>query len=48
MENFTNITAIAAPLPIQNVDTDMIIPKQFFENHQAYRAVRRAILRDAF
>jgi 3-isopropylmalate/(R)-2-methylmalate dehydratase small subunit len=26
---FTALTAIAAPLPIENVDTDMIIPKQF-------------------
>ena len=29
MQKFTKLTAIAAPLPIQNVDTDMIIPKQF-------------------
>ncbi len=29
MTPFTNITAIAAPLNIQNIDTDMIIPKQF-------------------
>lgn len=29
MEAFTKLTAIAAPLPIMNVDTDMIIPKQF-------------------
>lgn len=29
MESFTKLTAIAAPLPIMNVDTDMIIPKQF-------------------
>ncbi len=29
MQKFTQLTAIAAPLPIQNVDTDMIIPKQF-------------------
>ena len=26
---FKHLTAIAAPLPIENVDTDMIIPKQF-------------------
>lgn len=26
---FNNVSAIAAPLPIDNVDTDMIIPKQF-------------------
>ena len=29
MEKFTTVTAIAAPLPLMNVDTDMIIPKQF-------------------
>jgi len=29
MEAFTKLTAIAAPLNLANVDTDMIIPKQF-------------------
>ncbi|HZH26633.1 MAG TPA: 3-isopropylmalate dehydratase small subunit [Azospirillaceae bacterium] len=28
MEKFTQLTAVAAPLPMINVDTDMIIPKQ--------------------
>lgn len=28
---FTSLTGIAAPLPIDNVDTDMIIPKQFLK-----------------
>ncbi len=28
MEKFTVLTGVAAPLPIVNVDTDMIIPKQ--------------------
>ena len=31
MRPFTTLTAIAAPLPIDNVDTDMIIPKQFLK-----------------
>ncbi|MCP5361798.1 MAG: 3-isopropylmalate dehydratase small subunit [Hyphomicrobiales bacterium] len=31
MQPFTQLTAIAAPMPIQNVDTDMIIPKQFLK-----------------
>jgi len=31
MQKFTTITSIPAPLPIQNVDTDMIIPKQFLK-----------------
>ena len=29
MQKFNTVTGIAAPLPINNVDTDMIIPKQF-------------------
>ncbi len=29
MEKFTTLTATAAPLPMINVDTDQIIPKQF-------------------
>jgi 3-isopropylmalate/(R)-2-methylmalate dehydratase small subunit len=31
MEKFTKLSGIAAPLPIRNVDTDMIIPKQFLK-----------------
>jgi len=31
MEKFTRLTGIAAPLAIINVDTDMIIPKQFLK-----------------
>jgi 3-isopropylmalate/(R)-2-methylmalate dehydratase small subunit len=31
MDKFTKITAVAAPLPMINVDTDMIIPKQFLK-----------------
>jgi 3-isopropylmalate/(R)-2-methylmalate dehydratase small subunit len=31
MQKFTTLSAIAAPLPIDNVDTDMIIPKQFLK-----------------
>jgi len=31
MEKFTPLTGIAAPLPLINVDTDMIIPKQFLK-----------------
>ncbi len=31
MEKFTTLTATAAPLPLQNIDTDMIIPKQFLK-----------------
>lgn len=31
MDKFTKLTGIAAPLPLINVDTDMIIPKQFLK-----------------
>ena len=31
MEKFTKLSGIAAPLPLINVDTDMIIPKQFLK-----------------
>ena len=31
MDKFTTLTAVAAPLPLINVDTDMIIPKQFLK-----------------
>ena len=31
MEKFTKLTAVAAPLPMVNVDTDKIIPKQFLK-----------------
>ncbi len=31
MEKFTKLRGIAAPLPMINVDTDMIIPKQFLK-----------------
>jgi len=31
MDKFTSLTAVAAPLPIINVDTDMIIPKQYLK-----------------
>ncbi len=31
MEKFTRVEGVAAPLPLTNVDTDMIIPKQFLK-----------------
>jgi 3-isopropylmalate/(R)-2-methylmalate dehydratase small subunit len=31
MQKFTTLTGVAAPLPLRNVDTDMIIPKQFLK-----------------
>jgi 3-isopropylmalate/(R)-2-methylmalate dehydratase small subunit len=40
MQPFITLTAIAAPLPIDNVDTDMIIPKQFL------KTIKRTGLKD--
>jgi 3-isopropylmalate/(R)-2-methylmalate dehydratase small subunit len=34
MEKFTQLTGVAAPLDMINVDTDMIIPKQFLKTIQ--------------
>jgi 3-isopropylmalate/(R)-2-methylmalate dehydratase small subunit len=31
MEKFTTLTGVAAPLPMINVDTDMMIPKQYLK-----------------
>jgi 3-isopropylmalate/(R)-2-methylmalate dehydratase small subunit len=31
MEKFTTLTGIVAPMPLVNIDTDMIIPKQFLK-----------------
>jgi len=34
MDKFTKLTGVAAPMPIKNIDTDMIIPKQFLKTIQ--------------
>jgi len=31
MEKFNTLTGVAAPMPLVNIDTDMIIPKQFLK-----------------
>ena len=31
MDKFTTLTGVAAPMPMINIDTDMIIPKQFLK-----------------
>ena len=31
MDKFTKLTGVAAPMPIVNIDTDMIIPKQYLK-----------------
>jgi len=40
MQPFKTLTSVAAPLPIANVDTDMIIPKQFL------KTIKRTGLKD--
>ncbi|MCZ6764297.1 MAG: 3-isopropylmalate dehydratase small subunit [Alphaproteobacteria bacterium] len=40
MDKFTELTGIAAPLPMVNVDTDKIIPKQFL------KTIKRTGLKD--
>ncbi len=40
MQKFTELNAIAAPMPLQNIDTDMIIPKQFL------KTIKRTGLKD--
>ena len=32
MDKFTKLTGIAAPMPLVNIDTDMIIPKRFLKS----------------
>ncbi len=34
MDKFTTLTGVAAPLPMVNIDTDMIIPKQYLKTIQ--------------
>ena len=31
MQKFTTLTGVAAPMPINNIDTDMILPKQYLK-----------------
>ena len=32
MDKFTKLTGVAAPMPMINIDTDMVIPKQFLKS----------------
>ncbi len=34
MDKFSTLTGVAAPMPLVNIDTDMIIPKQFLKTIQ--------------
>ena len=33
MDRFTTLTGVAAPMPLVNIDTDMIIPKPVSYTH---------------
>ena len=47
MDKFTTLTGIAAPMPLINIDTDMIIPKQFLKTIAAHRPRQEPVRRDA-
>ena len=47
MDKFVKLTGVAAPLPMRNVDTDMIIPKQFLKTIKRTGLGKIAVLRDA-
>ncbi len=47
MEKFEKLTGIAAPLPLVNIDTDMIIPKQFLKTIKRVGSWREPLRRDA-
>jgi 3-isopropylmalate/(R)-2-methylmalate dehydratase small subunit len=34
MEKFTTLTGVAAPMPMQNIDTDKVIPARFLKTIQ--------------
>ena len=40
MEKFTTLRGVAAPMPMVNIDTDMIIPKNFL------KTIKRTGLKD--
>ena len=43
MEKFDKVHGVAAPMPLINIDTDMIIPKVHLENHQTVGLGRRSV-----
>jgi aconitase A len=47
MDKFTTLTGIAAPMPLVNIDTDMIIPKQFLKTIAALGPWQEPVRRDA-
>ena len=47
MDKFTTLTGVAAPLPIMNVDTDMIIPSSISKPFSAPASARASFRRCA-
>ena len=47
MDKFTTLSGIAAPLPMTNVDTDQIIPKQFLKSIKRTGFGKRSFCADA-
>ena len=43
MKKFNILKGIPASLPMMNIDTDMIIPKQFLKNYKKDRTWKRFI-----
>ena len=43
MQKFDKLTGVAAPLPQINVDTDMIIPKQFLKTIKRFGAWQKSV-----
>ena len=43
MDKFTTLTGVAAPPPIVNIDTDMIIPKQFLKTIERSTGLARGL-----
>jgi len=46
MEKFTKLTGVAAPMGVINIDTDMIIPKQYLKTIKR-SGLGKALLKDA-
>ena len=46
MDKFTTLEGVAAPLKIINVDTDMIIPKQYLKTIKRTGQIGRASCRE--
>ena len=46
MQKFLKLKSIPAHIPLMNIDTDMIIPKQFFKDDKKNWPWKKSILRN--